>query len=44
MNINVLFSLGKQCFMVIRQQQWSVQVLAVVSDTISKQFVKFSSK
>lgn len=36
--------LGKQCFMVIRQQQWSVQVLAVVSDTISKQFVKFCSK
>jgi len=34
---------GKQCFMVIRQQQWSVQVLAVVSNTISKQFVKFCS-
>ncbi|VVC25477.1 Nucleic acid-binding, OB-fold,Aspartyl/Asparaginyl-tRNA synthetase, class [Cinara cedri] len=34
---------GKQCFMVIRQQQWSIQVLAVVSDTTSKQFVKFCS-
>ncbi|XP_050057237.1 aspartate--tRNA ligase, cytoplasmic [Aphis gossypii] len=34
---------GKQCFMVVRQQQWSIQVLAVVSDTISKQFVKFCS-
>lgn len=30
--------------MVIRQQQWSVQALVVVSDTISKQFVKFCSK
>lgn len=30
--------------MVVRQQQWSIQVLAVVSDTISKQFVKFCSK
>lgn len=36
--------LGKQCFMVVRQQQWSVQVLVVVSNTISKQFVKFCSK
>ncbi|XP_050421963.1 aspartate--tRNA ligase, cytoplasmic [Adelges cooleyi] len=34
---------GKQCFMVVRQQQWSVQVLAVVSETISKQFIKFCS-
>ncbi|KAJ1519622.1 hypothetical protein ONE63_004896 [Megalurothrips usitatus] len=34
---------GKQCFVVIRQQEFTVQGLLAVSDTISKQFVKFAS-
>jgi len=34
---------GKQCFMVIRQQQVTVQCLVAVSDKVSKQMVKFSS-
>lgn len=34
---------GKQCFMVLRQQQFTVQCLVNVSDTISKQLVKFAS-
>uniref|UniRef100_A0A1B6C9A9 Aspartate--tRNA ligase, cytoplasmic n=3 Tax=Clastoptera arizonana TaxID=38151 RepID=A0A1B6C9A9_9HEMI len=34
---------GKQCFMVIRQQENTVQCLLAVSDTISKQMVKFAS-
>ncbi|XP_046689204.1 aspartate--tRNA ligase, cytoplasmic-like, partial [Homalodisca vitripennis] len=34
---------GKQCFMVLRQQQFTVQCLVNVSDTVSKQMVKFAS-
>ena len=34
---------GKQCFFVVRQQQVTVQCLAYVSPTISKQMVKFVS-
>ncbi|XP_067002970.2 aspartate--tRNA ligase, cytoplasmic isoform X1 [Anabrus simplex] len=34
---------GKQCFAVIRQQQYSVQCLIAVSDTTSKAMVKFAS-
>ena len=34
---------GKQCFMVIRQQQVTVQCLVYVSDQVSKQMVKFAS-
>jgi len=34
---------GKQCFFVIRQQQVTVQCLAYVSDSISKQMIKFIS-
>lgn len=34
---------GKQCFMVLRQQQFTVQCLVNVSDTVSKQMVKFTS-
>ncbi|XP_003245957.1 aspartate--tRNA ligase, cytoplasmic isoform X2 [Acyrthosiphon pisum] len=41
--LHTSYARGKQCFMIVRQQQWSIQVLAVVSDTISKQFVKFCS-
>lgn len=36
--------LGKQCFIVIRQQSYTIQGLAAVNDTISKQMVKFISK
>jgi len=32
---------GKQCFFVIRQQKWTVQVIAVQNETISKQMIKF---
>jgi len=34
---------GKQCFFVLRQQQSSVQCLAFVSETVSRQMVKFIS-
>jgi len=34
---------GKQCFMVIRQQQVTVQCLVFVSEKVSKQMVKFAS-
>lgn len=33
---------GKQCFLVIRQQSSTVQVLISVNDVVSKQMVKFS--
>lgn len=32
---------GKQCFFVMRQQKWTVQVIAVQGDVISKQMLKF---
>ncbi|XP_062588514.1 aspartate--tRNA ligase, cytoplasmic-like [Saccostrea cucullata] len=32
---------GKQCFIVLRQQKWTVQALAAVGDKISKQMIKF---
>lgn len=35
---------GKQCFIVLRQQEFSVQTLINVSETISKSMVKFASK
>ncbi|XP_023026329.2 aspartyl-tRNA synthetase [Leptinotarsa decemlineata] len=34
---------GKQCFIVLRQQEFTVQVILNVSETISKSMVKFSS-
>ena len=34
---------GKQCFMVIRQQQVTVQCLVFVSEKVSRQMVKFAS-
>lgn len=34
---------GKQCFIVVREQEFTVQGLLAVNDTISKQFVKFAS-
>lgn len=39
----VLF-LGKQCFLVLRQQQFNVQALVAVGDRASKQMVKFAAK
>lgn len=32
---------GKQCFFVLRQQKWTVQVLVAVGDQVSKQMIKF---
>ncbi|OQV23324.1 Aspartate--tRNA ligase, cytoplasmic [Hypsibius exemplaris] len=34
---------GKQCFFVIRQQQYTVQALLAVSGSVSKQMVKFAA-
>lgn len=34
---------GKQCFLVLRQQQFSVQALVAVGDRASKQMVKFAA-
>ncbi|KAG5896035.1 hypothetical protein JTB14_011030 [Gonioctena quinquepunctata] len=34
---------GKQCFIVLRQREFTVQVILNVSETISKSMVKFSS-
>lgn len=34
---------GKQCFLVLRQQQYTVQCIIGVCETISKQMVKFAS-
>lgn len=35
---------GKQCFFVLRQQQFTVQCIAYVSEEISKQMIKFASR
>ncbi|KAF7241757.1 Aspartate--tRNA ligase, cytoplasmic, partial [Varanus komodoensis] len=34
---------GKQCFLVLRQQQFNVQALVAVGDHASKQMVKFAA-
>lgn len=34
---------GKQCFIVLRQKEFTVQALVNVSDSVSKSMVKFSS-
>ena len=34
---------GKQCFFVLRQQQYTVQCLVAVSEAVSKAFVKFAA-
>lgn len=34
---------GKQCFIVLRQQEFTVQVILCVSENVSKQMVKFAS-
>ena len=38
------FALGKQCFIVIRQKQYSVQAIVAASETVSKPMVKFATK
>ena len=35
---------GKQCFFVLRQQQFTVQCIAYVSEDVSKQMIKFISQ
>lgn len=35
---------GKQCFIVLRQKEFSIQVLFNVSDDVSKAMVKFATK
>ena len=35
---------GKQCFFVLRQQQFTVQCILYVSEEISKQMIKFASR
>ena len=35
---------GKQCFFVLRQQQFTVQCIMCVSEEISKQMIKFASR
>lgn len=35
---------GKQCFLVLRQQQFNIQGLVAVGDHVSKQMVKFAAK
>ena len=48
MNItNVIFVFylsGKQCFIVLRQQQFNAQGIVCVSDKVSKAMVKFAAK
>ncbi|XP_071450324.1 aspartate--tRNA ligase, cytoplasmic [Hetaerina americana] len=36
-------AIGKQCFVLIRQQQYTVQAILAVNDAISKPMVKFAS-
>lgn len=36
-------SIGKQCFFVLRQKQFTIQCLLAASETISKQMVKFAA-
>lgn len=35
---------GKQCFIVLRQREFTIQVLVNVSENVSKAMVKFASK
>lgn len=37
-------SRGKQCFIVLRQKEFTIQALLSVSDAVSKAMVKFSSR
>lgn len=44
LNTMLRFLTGKQCFIVLRQQQYTVQCLIAVSEVVSKFMVKFASK
>lgn len=44
LSIVVVWFSGKQCFLVLRQQQFNVQALVAVGDRASKQMVKFAAK
>ena len=37
-------TLGKLCFLVLRQQYHTVQAVVAVSDTVSKQMVRYTSE
>ena len=37
-------TLGKLCFLVLRQQYHTVQAVVAVSDTVSKQMVQYTSE
>ena len=39
-----LFSKGKQCFFVMRQNCYTIQAMIRVTENISKQMVKFAAK
>lgn len=39
-----IFLIGKQCFIVLRQQSYTIQGLAAVNNKVSKQMIKFISK
>lgn len=39
-----MFLIGKQCFIVLRQQSYTIQGLAAVNNKVSKQMIKFISK
>lgn len=42
--LHTVRSRGKQCFIVLRQQEFTAQTLINVSEVVSKQMVKFASK
>ena len=39
-----IFSTGKQCFIVLRQQKWTIQALAAVGKETSRQMLKFIAR
>ena len=41
--IHVSFVIGKQCFMILRDRQYTVQGVCAVNDVISKAMVKFAA-
>lgn len=43
MNMFSFLFLGKQCFMILRDRQYTVQGICAVNDVISKGMVKFAA-
>ena len=41
--IHISFVIGKQCFMILRDRQYTVQGVCAVNDVISKAMVKFAA-